>query len=312
MAGEGAVSGAVAAVLCGTALLSTFSTVVPRVLGFIPAHTFSARSYPWNLITYVVVETNIVLAVCSAVYMLTFGVAVESIIGTRALVRLIAASTVSASLTLLILSALLYNVGFTWFLQCYCGVWPAASGILVPWVGVSPRSPAFPSQLPRQVQRQHVPTALLAITLVIDWLFRGQHRITENDVGGTKVFLGSVFTPALLGLLTTWYLQSALNTPSVVPLSVLLEPLLKLCGMVSKAPRQQGSGDGSRAGSGSGGIADTVAVPVLQGAAAGALLPGSTEDEAQRRRNIALAALSSRIQQTTADTAATQHDAAVV
>nr|CCC91955.1 putative rhomboid-like protein [Trypanosoma congolense IL3000] len=293
---ESSISWTIAAALCGTCVLSCFATAVPRVFGFIPAHTFSVHSYPWNMFTYIVVEPNILLCMCEAIYMLTLGAAVESTVGSRNFLQLVIASASCTSVALLFLSSLLYKVGLTWFLQCFCGIWPVASAILVPWVAVAPRSPVSHSRLPRYIQRQRVPTILIFAALVIDWIFRGRDNITGDDAGGLRVFPGSVFTPTLIGICTAWGLQYTSTTCVPVSPSVLFEPLTSLCTAVTGLPRSQTRvecpGDGE-----AGTVCGTVAVPVLPGVATAALLPGSTEEDAERRRNIALKALNMRLQQ---------------
>ncbi|KEG13335.1 rhomboid-like protein [Trypanosoma grayi] len=292
--GEGVVSKVLAAFLCVTTALSLATTAVPRVFGLVPAHTFSVHSYPWNVVSYILVEQNILLCVCSVGYMLTVGVTVEEDVGTSTFLQLVVVTAIATAAVLLVLSAVLYQVGFFWFLQCYCGAWPIAAALLVPWVAASPAAGAFPTMLSPKVQRQHVPTMLLIFALVVDIVFRKRYKITEEDVDSQTIFPGSVFILAFVGLWTSWLLQRLFRLKATIALGVLLYPVASVC---FGAKSQLGNSNNNNSHAGDTLDTGAVSISVLHSAANMTLLPGSTEEEAERRRSIALAALSTRLQQ---------------
>ncbi|ORC85141.1 rhomboid-like protein [Trypanosoma theileri] len=283
----------IAVSLCVTAVLGLWSTIVPRVFGLIPAHTFSVHSYPWNVVSYVFVEPNIILCACSVGFMLTIGGAVEAAVGTSTFMQLTLVTALITSLILLVLSALLYQVGFSWFLQCYCGIWPLAAAVLVPWVAISPTASAAPQLIPTQVQRRHVPTILLAFALIIDLIFRRKQKISDEHIDSETIFPGSVFIPAFLGLCSSWMLQRHFHMNTPIAFHVLLYPIFLRC--LSNFTGNGGS-QGNEGGN-TGFVEGAVTIPVLRSAANVTLLPGSTQEDAERHRSIALAALNSRLQE---------------
>ncbi|KAG8348326.1 putative rhomboid-like protein [Trypanosoma vivax] len=289
------VSKTVAMALCVMLVPALFSTRIPRVFGFIPAHTFSVHSYPWNILTYVIVEPNPFICIGSVIFMLHIGAAVEGGMGSLSFLQLLILAAMSTSCILLVASALLYGLGFSWFLQCFCGIWPIAAAILVQWVAVGPRSYLLASLLPRQLQRQYVPTILILLALTVDCIFRSRHRITTSDIDGVKVFPGSVLLPTLFGFGVAWKLQPFFDAGSIVSLAVLFKPLaLGFSALLGSDPLSC-----EEVGEHYESVGEVVAIPVLQGATNTSLLPGSTEEEAQRRRTIALTALNMKLQQMT-------------
>ncbi|RNF26191.1 rhomboid-like protein [Trypanosoma conorhini] len=294
MPAGGAVCRAIAVSLCVTAALSQWSTSVPRVFGLIPAYTFSVHSYPWNIFSYIFVESNVILCALGVAYMLSVGAAVEAALGTVAFLQLIMVTGVGTAGLLLVSSALMQLVGFSWFLQCFCGVWSPAAALLVPWVAASPVTSALPGVLPSQLQRRHLPTMLLALALAVDLLFRGRHSVTEEDVDSGRIFPGSVFVPAFLALCVSWRLQSVFRVEAPVAFGVLLHPIAARLSSCLGVSRRRGGEAGQKPAE----MEAAVSVPVLRGAANLPLLPGSTEEDAERRRSIALAALNSRLRET--------------
>ncbi|KAH9600017.1 Transmembrane protein DUF1751 [Trypanosoma melophagium] len=284
----------IALALCVTAVLSIWSTVVPRVFGLIPAHTFSVHSYPWNIVSYVFVEPNIILCSCSVVFMLTIGAAVEATLGTSTFMQLAFVTTLATSVSLLVLSAVLYQLGFLWFLQCYCGIWPLAAALLVPWVAIAPTASVHAQFFSTQVQRRHVPTIVLAMALVIDVVFRRRQKISDEHVDSETIFPGSVCIPAFLGLCSAWMLQRLFHAKNPIAFHVLLHPICSKC--LTYFAANNGSRQESERGN-TASVEDAVTIPVLRSAANVTLLPGSTQEDAERHRSIALAALNSRLQE---------------
>ncbi|RNF08687.1 rhomboid-like protein [Trypanosoma rangeli] len=300
MPAGGSVCRAIAVSLCVTAALSQWSTAIPRVFGLIPAHTFSVHSYPWNVFSYILVESNVVLGAFGVAYMLSVGAMVEDALGTVVFLQLILVTGLATAVLVLVLSVLMHQLGFLWFLQCFCGVWVPAAAVLVPWVAASPVASALPGVLPAQVRRRHLPTMLLALALVVDLLFRGRYNISGEDVDSEQIFPGSTAFPAFLALCISWKLQSVFRVEVPVAFSVLLHPIaanLLSCLALSR----QRSGEASQKSTDMD-IENAVSIPVLRGAANLTLLPGSTEEDAARRRSIALAALNSRLRETSSVT----------
>ncbi|EKF99268.1 ubiquitin ligase, putative [Trypanosoma cruzi] len=295
MLAGGAACKFIAASLCVTTALSQWSTTLLRVFGLIPAHTFSVHSYPWNVLSYIFVESNVILCAIGVGYMLSIGAMVEAAVGTVTFLQLILVTGTATAGLLLVLSALLHPLGFSCFLQCFCGVWPPAAALLVPWVAASPMAGALRGIWASHVQRRHLPAILLGFSVVVDILFRERQKIGDEDIDSEKIFPGSIFLPAFLALCISWMLQPLFRVEPPVAFRVLLHPIASRLLSCIGVSQRRGSAEEQKDMD----IESAVSITILRGAANLTPLPGSTEEDAERRRSIALAALNSRLRENT-------------
>lgn len=281
-------------------------------LAFIPTHTFLTHKYIWNVATHAVAEMNWHLAAVNLAIVFMLGKPLERDWGTVPFLLLlgVAALATAAALLLLtpVLSALfqapLTSASFGGFLPC------AAALIVATWQ----RSPDAPVAGLSNVRFTHIPVVFMLLCIVHE-LALGPPLPTEADVQAQNVSEGSPTMPALIGLYAAWfYLRfvkmsswgaaaATAGDPSPAfafhamfpgPVGVVVRalgaavfPLVQCCGLGAGVA----AAGTSRAGAAAAGT--DAQAPQHE---AGQPLPGTSSSVADRRRQVALAALAQRLE----------------
>jgi membrane associated rhomboid family serine protease len=336
-----------------------------KYLALIPTNSFLIHTYPWIMLTHVLVENNGLMLGIAVGTLATLGRRLEEEIGSKQYFAVLFICALTSSVGVIVGTAVLFSTGSMALYQYYSGFLPCVMGIVV---GTWKRCPdevlsvAFAPGV--GLRARYLPLVAAGVCLVYELIF-GHSAPSETEVsqGVDELFPGSDVAPALIALYWSWFYlrflaynpQSAALLPSLMPpaspvsphhgdtglcglgrngdpspsfcfiamFPPQLQPIIAPCSRVGFAiVRCFGLGGavvefeemkqrlGQNADPNGGDNRDTERILIVTGAGAGAgagtrspadeglqPLPGSSADEADRRRKIALEALQERLRQ---------------
>ena len=294
--------------LPGSPLVSAFA--------LIPAHTFLRRPFVWNLFTHFVVETDVFLCLLSMICLGTWGRAVEAAWGSKGLFLTIFFINGIVGVHFMLFTALTYSESDPSFFEYHCGMIPTVGVLAVAMAQMDPEGSVVP--LLRELKMRHTPL-FLAIFAVLYDLVTGDAPPTPEQVSADDghVFRGNCTVLALPAMWLTWFFLRFVakgrdSSPSfalaqfffpegprrvVASLSDIAFPIVRACGMGAdiSAPLPE-AGDHHPPTVIFGGLHApdaSITGPELKP------IPGSTAEEAERRRAVAKAALAKRLAEKT-------------
>jgi len=282
----------------------------------IPSHTLLVHNYIWNIATHVFLETEpISLAVTLSALSWAGGME-EAIGGPSQLCIFLAVPTVAMSLCMIIGGALVARVGLLWLYMAYSGGLPLAVSLALLKAQLSPSEVVLPWT--NALRARYVPM-LIWCYAVFDDLFVADASPTLAQIEAGGVFKAGPGLTTSIAFLSAWfYLRfvrrsgTTRGDPSAsfalhrlfapAPLRLLVAamgricfPFVRLFGLGAEVATMK-----AEVGTENDNAADRLLVvssaeaPISE--ASLCPLPGSTQAEAERRRELALIAMKSRMQ----------------
>jgi membrane associated rhomboid family serine protease len=294
----------IGSVVAPTFLLSHFAMV--------PVNTFLQHRFIWNLVTHICVESSALFTGVNVAVVLFFGRTIERELGTQQLALFLtfvaAVTAVALLLTTPVLSAA-FNAPFV--AAAYSGFLPGALAIAIATFQRAPDSPVVTLGPNLALRASTLPLLLLLVAAVVE-LLTGPGIPDEGDVSVGTIPIGPTVVPAFIAFHAAWFylrfMRGAGGDPSVSmaydamfpgPLRVLARslgriafPLVRCCGLglAVSAAAAKGPVDTRQSSSAQQLVVD-------EDASSGTVnLPGSNASVADRRRQVALAALAERLQ----------------
>lgn len=304
----------------------TLTLLMPVVslewIALIPAHVGLVKFRPWTVFTHVIAETNPFSAVINAAIAVLIGRKLEADRSVFAVAVIVGVAVVSSSISFILEGVLLYVFGHYTLFECVYGALPISLAATVAAWQQDPNG-----KVGGAVPIGWLPTLLLAYSAVVDVAF-GTPSPTEAEISSGILFPGSLTPPAFAALVVVWiYLrhfenrtgsagdpspQFAFHMMFPMPLRVVvlgvttfLTPVGKLLGFkvifdaASVATPASTDSQFDKIIVATTSNIDTTIAP----------LPDSSIAMADKRRQLALAALQSRLSQV--ETPATSGDAAL-
>eukprot|EP01065_Artemidia_motanka_P027658 TRINITY_DN32850_c0_g1_i1.p1 TRINITY_DN32850_c0_g1~~TRINITY_DN32850_c0_g1_i1.p1 ORF type:complete len:361 (+),score=107.03 TRINITY_DN32850_c0_g1_i1:84-1085(+) len=183
-------------------LVSMYSPSAVAMLAFVPAFTLTVHFYVWNLVTGFLVESSALTAVLAAVCIWCNGQMAEEIWGRFEMVRFVVVVSFATHITVFGYALFRYITGTEGvFYQSFCGALGLAQAVLVAQAQLRPDEQPVPSV---PIRWKSAPLIVACIAAVWEVAYP-THIPTESEIGvGMPLFRGTDLFHAFLSPWFAW------------------------------------------------------------------------------------------------------------
>ena len=175
-----------------------------RIFSLIPAEIFLSHMRLWSIFTHLFVEDKLLLGIANVTIVQSWGRVVEQRLGASRILRAVVVGCVAIALGTLVVGAVGYRFGRFWLYESFCGFLPASMIIVILRFQFDSSECAISQDFADKLRVRHCPMLLLCIAVAVDLLLETPAP-TEMDIGGEDVFFGGVTMPLAFAMWGVWF-----------------------------------------------------------------------------------------------------------